>query len=117
MFEFGRTNFNLHGENMKLVFDLNEVAAALGQTSENFRTLRPKLESLGFPKQLRGLDERWSIIDVINWVNNEGASGGGGFAETAPDNHGGGANNGPDSGPNNGHGKVVKLKSPKNYMQ
>lgn len=59
---------------MKMVFGLEEVAAALGQTIEEFNLLRPKLEKLGFPKPVRGLENRWSIIDVSNWVNGSQAS-------------------------------------------
>jgi hypothetical protein len=54
---------------VKLVFKLDEVATALGKTEEEFVALREKLEASGFPKPLQVLDDRWSIIDVINWVN------------------------------------------------
>ena len=54
---------------MKLVFNIEEVAAALGKTSEEFEKLRPELESLGFPKPIRGLENKWSIMNVISWVN------------------------------------------------
>jgi hypothetical protein len=54
---------------MKLVFARAEVAAALGQSPENFDTLLPLLESEGFPKPVRGLSQCWSIMDVITWVN------------------------------------------------
>jgi hypothetical protein len=55
---------------MKLVFKHEDVAAALGKSPEEFEALRSKLESLGFPKPVRGLDDCWSIMEVINWVNN-----------------------------------------------
>jgi hypothetical protein len=54
---------------MKLVFKIDEVAAALGKTTAEFIDIRPNLEALGFPKPVRGLDDSWSIMDVINWVN------------------------------------------------
>jgi hypothetical protein len=55
---------------MRLVFKEEEVAAALGKTLDEFVDLRSKLETFGFPKPLRGLDDSWSIMEVINWVNN-----------------------------------------------
>ena len=55
---------------MKMVLTASEVATALGHTEESFMKLKPKLESLGFPKPVRGLEDRWSIIEVSNWVNN-----------------------------------------------
>jgi hypothetical protein len=55
---------------MKLVFKLHEVAEAIGKTEAEFKIIRPDLEALGFPKPVRGLEDRWSIMDVINWVNN-----------------------------------------------
>jgi hypothetical protein len=57
------------GKKMKLVFDRHEVATALGKTTQEFMALQDSLEQLGFPKPVRGLDDRWSIMDVINWVN------------------------------------------------
>ena len=54
---------------MKLVFTRDEVAAALGQSAEDFVILQPSLEAEGFPKPVRGLSLCWSIMDVINWVN------------------------------------------------
>jgi hypothetical protein len=54
---------------MKLVFDRHEVATALGKTTQEFIDLQPSLEHHGFPKPVRGLDDRWSIMDVISWVN------------------------------------------------
>lgn len=59
---------------MKMVFGIEEVATALGQTIEEFNSLRPKLEMMGFPKPVRGLEDRWSIIDVSNWVNGSHAA-------------------------------------------
>ncbi len=55
---------------MKLVFKIDEVAAAIGKTESEFKEIRANLEALGFPKPVRGLGETWSIMDVINWVNN-----------------------------------------------
>jgi hypothetical protein len=54
---------------MKLVFDKHEVAAALGKTTAEFEHMQFSLESLGFPKPVRGLDDRWPIMEVISWVN------------------------------------------------
>jgi hypothetical protein len=54
---------------MKLIFKRHEVAVALGKTLEEFTAIQSNLESLGFPKPVRGLDDSWSIMDVINWVN------------------------------------------------
>jgi hypothetical protein len=59
---------------MKLVFTCAEVAEALAQTEERFMALRPKLEALGFPKPVPGLDDCWSIMAIISWVNGEGSS-------------------------------------------
>jgi hypothetical protein len=56
---------------MKLVFNTAEVAAALGQTPDEFFKLRASLEALGFPKPISGLQNTWSIMNVINWVNTE----------------------------------------------
>ncbi len=53
---------------MKLVFTELEVAAALQKSPAEFAILRPALERLGFPKPLRGIEDRWSIMDVISWV-------------------------------------------------
>jgi hypothetical protein len=54
---------------MKLVFNIEEVAAALGKTPEEFKVIRPELEVLGFPTPIRGLEDKWSIMNVISWVN------------------------------------------------
>jgi predicted DNA-binding transcriptional regulator AlpA len=54
---------------MKLVFNLEEVAAALGKTENEFLAIQDKLEAAGFPRPVRILDDRWSIMDVINWIN------------------------------------------------
>lgn len=54
---------------MKLVFTVADVAAALQVSPEEFLARRENLESHGFPKPLPGLESRWSIIDVVNWVN------------------------------------------------
>lgn len=59
---------------MKLVFKRSEVAEALGKSIVEFENLRPSLESIGFPKPVPGLGDCWSIMEVIRWVNGEGAS-------------------------------------------
>ena len=59
---------------MKLVFSHQEVAEALGKSPVEFDGLRSSLETLGFPKPLRGLGDSWSIMEVIRWVNGEGSS-------------------------------------------
>ena len=56
---------------MKLVFTREEVAAALGQSTEDFDVLQPSLEAEGFPKPVRGLSLCWSIMDVIAWINRD----------------------------------------------
>lgn len=59
---------------MKLVFTRNEIAEALAKTPAEFDTLRPSLESIGFPKPVQGLGDCWSIMEVIRWVNGDGSS-------------------------------------------
>jgi hypothetical protein len=54
---------------MRLVFKREEVADALNMTPAKFDEIRTELESLGFPKPIRGLQEHWAIMHVINWVN------------------------------------------------
>ena len=54
---------------MKFVFAKSEVAHALSMTPAEFDENRTNLEANDFPKPIHGLHERWSIIDVINWVN------------------------------------------------
>jgi hypothetical protein len=56
---------------MKLVFKVDEVAAALGKSTEEFLEIQSKLEVLGFPKPIDGLQGTWSIMNVVNWVNAE----------------------------------------------
>lgn len=58
---------------MKLVFTAEEVAAALQKQVHEFERLRPSLEAAGFPRPIVGLDDRWSIMDVISWVNRDNA--------------------------------------------
>jgi hypothetical protein len=60
---------------MKLVFTADEVAAAFQYSLSEFEDRRPALEANGFPKPLAGMDDRWSIIDVVNWVNSSAAPG------------------------------------------
>ena len=60
----------IHGTiKMKFVFVKEEVAHALSMSVEEFQTARSEIELLGFPKPITGLVERWSIMDVVNWVN------------------------------------------------
>ncbi len=56
---------------MKLVFTAAEVAEALQYPEAEFRQLLPRLETLGFPKPLPGLGERWAIMAVIGWLNQQ----------------------------------------------
>lgn len=56
---------------MKLVFTREEVAEALGQSVQDFDQVLPKLNGLGFPKPVRGLENLWPIMDVIRWINDE----------------------------------------------
>lgn len=57
---------------MKLVFKADEVAAVLQMPRPEFERVRPRLEAVGFPPPITGLTDRWSIINVINWVNSDG---------------------------------------------
>ena len=54
---------------MKFVFEKHEVALALAMSSIEFDNAKANLELMGFPKPIAGLVERWSIMDVMNWVN------------------------------------------------
>lgn len=54
---------------MKLVFTATEVAESLQLTLQEFERARSGLEINGFPLPLPGLADRWSIIDVVNWIN------------------------------------------------
>lgn len=54
---------------MRLVFKRAEVAEALNMSPTEFDAIRSKLEAFGFPKPIRGLEEHWAIMHVINWVN------------------------------------------------
>jgi hypothetical protein len=74
---------NLAEVEMKLVFNPAEVAAALQLSESEFANLRPKLEAMGFPLPVRGLQDRWAIIEVIRWVNNENETG----KASLPDSH------------------------------
>lgn len=58
---------------MKLVFELDDLAAALKMSAEEFSRRRPVLEANGFPEPVPGLDDRWSIIEVVRWINREPA--------------------------------------------
>ncbi len=54
---------------MKLVFTLEETAAALGKSPGELETLLPHLRAHGFPAPIAGLEDRWSIMEVMAWVN------------------------------------------------
>lgn len=54
---------------MKLVFTTSELADALQISADEFKERRQALEANGFPRPLPTLGERWSIMDVVNWVN------------------------------------------------
>lgn len=56
---------------MKFVMVKAEVAAALALSESEFDARRQRLDAHGFPRPIAGLEERWSIMDVINWVNRE----------------------------------------------
>ncbi len=53
---------------MILVLTPRQVAAAFNKSTGEFENLRAQLETLGFPKPLRGLPDRWSILDVMDWL-------------------------------------------------
>ncbi len=59
---------------MKFVFTKEEVANALSMPLAEFEQGRMVLEAHDFPKPIAGLHERWSIIDVINWINRSAPS-------------------------------------------
>jgi hypothetical protein len=59
---------------MKIVFTKDEVANALSMSLAEFEQCRLELEAISFPRPIAGLHERWSIIDVVNWVNRSGTS-------------------------------------------
>ena len=61
------------GGRMKLVFTAGEIAAALQYPEVEFRQLLPRLEQVGFPKPLPGLGERWAIMAVMDWLNQQSA--------------------------------------------
>jgi hypothetical protein len=54
---------------LKLVFKQDEVAAALGKSEDEFIAMRESLEAKGFPKAVDALQDRWSIMKVIGWIN------------------------------------------------
>jgi hypothetical protein len=56
---------------MKLVFSRHEVAEALGLPEDAFVKILPALFVEQFPQPIPGLGERWSIIDVMQWVNRD----------------------------------------------
>lgn len=58
---------------MRFVFIKSEVAEALALSVDEFEERRDDLEQLGFPPPLAGLGERWSILNVINWINRSNA--------------------------------------------
>ena len=60
---------------MKLVFTHAEIADALAMSMDEFDQSRPAMEELGFPRPVRGLGNRWSIMEVMHWINHgDGAS-------------------------------------------
>jgi len=56
---------------MKLVFTLEETAAALGKSPAELEALLPHLRAHGFPAPIAGLEDRWSIMEVMAWVNSK----------------------------------------------
>jgi hypothetical protein len=56
---------------MKLVFTRAEVAEALGFSEDSFVEILPALREQGFPPPIPGLADRWSIMDVMRWVNRD----------------------------------------------
>lgn len=56
---------------MRFVFNVSEVAYALQLDVIELRKLLPSLYDRGFPKPLKVLNEKWSILDVMNWVNQQ----------------------------------------------
>lgn len=58
---------------MRFVFIKSEVAEALALSVDEFEERLDDLEQLGFPAPLAGLGERWSILNVINWINRSNA--------------------------------------------
>jgi hypothetical protein len=74
---------------MRFVLVKSEVAEALALSVDEFEERREDLEQLGFPLPLAGLGERWSIVNVINWVNRSNALAaiGGNAAARLPHTH------------------------------
>jgi predicted DNA-binding transcriptional regulator AlpA len=58
-------------EKMRFVLNLSEVANALQVKEPELRSLLPQLYENGFPQPIKVLSERWSIFDVMNWVNKQ----------------------------------------------
>lgn len=54
---------------MKFVLTKVEVAEALQMTPDELDGALPALFAAGFPKPVEGIGERWSIVDVMLWVN------------------------------------------------
>jgi hypothetical protein len=56
---------------MRFVFTQFEVANALQIEETLFSQILPLLYENGFPQPLKVLNERWSIFEVMNWVNKQ----------------------------------------------
>lgn len=59
-------------ETSAFVFNLADVATALGVSPGHFRNIRRELEARGFPKALPVLTGRWSRAAVIAWIEDNG---------------------------------------------
>lgn len=69
---------------MKFVLLKSEVAEALQMSDVEFDNLLPSLTAAGFPKPVDGLVARWSIVDVMLWVNRASVEPTTGAKPTAP---------------------------------
>jgi hypothetical protein len=54
---------------MQLVLTEAEVAALLKYSLADFQAMRDRLSAYNFPRPIVGLEERWSLIEISNWVN------------------------------------------------
>jgi predicted DNA-binding transcriptional regulator AlpA len=56
---------------MKMVLTRPQVAKALELSVTELDILMPDLYSAGFPRPIESLSDRWSLIQVMNWVNRQ----------------------------------------------
>jgi predicted DNA-binding transcriptional regulator AlpA len=59
---------------MKMVLTHAQVAKALEISSADLHDLLPQLYCEGFPRPIKVLSSRWSLIEVMNWVNKQSSA-------------------------------------------